>query len=220
MDPSLNAFDASELHRYRKIDSHTVENGEGASVTAQPATSEETTKVLPSGTDDKSETKKNVKKRRRVDIKSQPQSQGCDHTSNALSTSSLCGQIISRYTHYDPADCIEILDSMYDRWYAIEDQYSAKPYLERQSDVNAKMRAILVDWLIEVHQRFKLQTPTLWLCVNILDRFLERKPTTRAQLQLVGVTALLIACKFEEIITPDIQDYVYITGKYFCSGYF
>jgi G2/mitotic-specific cyclin-B, other len=73
------------------------------------------------------------------------------------------------------------------------------------------MRAILVDWLVEVHYKFKLQGSTLWLCVNILDRYLESVPTLRADLQLVGVSSLLIACKFEEIYPPEVRDCVYIT---------
>jgi len=73
------------------------------------------------------------------------------------------------------------------------------------------MRAILVDWLVEVHYKFKLQPGTLWLCINILDRFLEQMPTLRSDLQLVGVSSLLIACKFEEIYPPEVRDCVYIT---------
>jgi cyclin B len=73
------------------------------------------------------------------------------------------------------------------------------------------MRAILVDWLIEVHYKFKFQPPTLWLCINILDRYLEIAQTSRSDLQLVGVASLLIACKFEEIRPPEIRDCVYIT---------
>lgn len=73
------------------------------------------------------------------------------------------------------------------------------------------MRAILVDWLVEVHYKFKLQGSTLWLCINVLDRYLENVQTLRADLQLVGVSSLLIACKFEEIYPPEVRDCVYIT---------
>lgn len=75
------------------------------------------------------------------------------------------------------------------------------------------MRSILVDWLIEVHFKFRLQSPTLWLCINILDRFLSLKLIVRNRLQLLGVSSLLIACKFEEIFPPEIQDCVYITDR-------
>jgi G2/mitotic-specific cyclin-B, other len=80
-----------------------------------------------------------------------------------------------------------------------------------QKDINLKMRSILIDWLLEVHNKFKLQPQTLWLCVNILDRYLEKEQTVRSKLQLVGVTALLIASKYEEIYPPEVRDCVYIT---------
>lgn len=75
------------------------------------------------------------------------------------------------------------------------------------------MRSILVDWLVEVHFKFRLQPPTLWLCVNILDRYLNIKVLPRNRLQLLGVASLLISCKFEEIFPPEVQDCVYITDQ-------
>jgi hypothetical protein len=75
------------------------------------------------------------------------------------------------------------------------------------------MRSILVDWLVEVHFKFRLQNPTLWLCVNIMDRFLNSHLIQRNRLQLLGVASLLIACKFEEIFPPEVQDCVYITDR-------
>jgi len=90
---------------------------------------------------------------------------------------------------------------------------AASNYLEGQPDINAKMRAILIDWLVEVHMKYKLKTETLFLAVNIIDRFLEKKSMTRKKLQLVGVTGMLIAAKFEEIYPPEVRDFVYITDK-------
>jgi len=84
-------------------------------------------------------------------------------------------------------------------------------YMQRQYDINEKMRAILVDWIIEVHLKFKLLPETLFLAVNLMDRFLEKVQIGRHNLQLVGVTAMLIASKFEEIYSPTIKDFVYIT---------
>lgn len=111
----------------------------------------------------------------------------------------------------DPVQCLDQIDEMYHIYYELEAEFSPKPYMSRQMDINSKMRSILVDWLVEVHCKFKLQTPTLWLCVNILDRYLERVPTARAKLQLIGVTSLLIAAKYEEVHPCEVQDCVYIT---------
>ena len=95
----------------------------------------------------------------------------------------------------------------------IQPEYAAVPYMDRQPDINKKMRAILVDWLVEVHLRFKLEPLTLWLTVNILDRYLMREQVLRAKLQLVGISSLLIACKYEEIFPPAVSDCVSITDK-------
>jgi cyclin B len=76
------------------------------------------------------------------------------------------------------------------------------------------MRGVLVDWLVEVHWKFKLYPETLFLTINLLDRFLSVKPNiARNQLQLVGVTCLLIAAKYEDIYAPEIKDIVHICDK-------
>jgi G2/mitotic-specific cyclin-B, other len=75
------------------------------------------------------------------------------------------------------------------------------------------MRAILIDWLVEVHLKFKLLPETLYLTVNLIDRFLSLQQINRNKLQLVGVTCLLIACKYEEIYPPIVMDVVYITDN-------
>lgn len=86
-------------------------------------------------------------------------------------------------------------------------------YMDTQPDINARMRAILVDWLIEVHLKYRLRPETLYLAISIIDRYLTRMPVMRKRLQLVGVTAMFIASKFEEINPPEIQDFVYITDN-------
>ena len=73
------------------------------------------------------------------------------------------------------------------------------------------MRAILVDWIIEVHLKFKLLPETLFITVNLIDRYLSMINIKRNNLQLVGVTAMFIASKYEEIYAPEVKDFVYIT---------
>ena len=79
------------------------------------------------------------------------------------------------------------------------------------------MRAILVDWLVEVHLKFKLVPETLYLTVNLIDWFLEKEQVERSKLQLIGVTAMLIASKYEEIYAPEVKDLVYITDWAYSS---
>jgi len=80
-----------------------------------------------------------------------------------------------------------------------------------QTELTEKMRSILVDWLADVHLRFKLNTETLFLTVNIIDKYLSKNTVPRQKLQLLGVTAMLIACKYEEIYAPEVKDFAYIT---------
>jgi len=94
----------------------------------------------------------------------------------------------------------------------LEDQPQPQ-YMARQVDINEKMRAILVDWIIEVHLKFKLLPETLFLTISLIDRYLERVQIKRNNLQLVGVTAMLIASKYEEIYAPEVRDFVYITDN-------
>lgn len=83
-------------------------------------------------------------------------------------------------------------------------------YMDRQKDLQWKMRGILIDWLVEVHLKFRLLPETLFLAVNIIDRFLSLRVCSLPKLQLVGITALFIASKYEEVMCPSIQNFVYM----------
>lgn len=86
-------------------------------------------------------------------------------------------------------------------------------YMEAQQDINGKMRAILVDWLVEVHMKYRLRPETLFLAVNLIDRYMSLLPVLRRRLQLLGVVAMFVAAKFEEIDPPKATDFVYITDN-------
>jgi hypothetical protein len=80
----------------------------------------------------------------------------------------------------------------------MQDESQVQDYMNSQPDINVKMRSILIDWLIEVHRRFELMPETLYLTINILDRYLSMKNVSRRELQLVGIGSMLLACKYEE----------------------
>ena len=86
-------------------------------------------------------------------------------------------------------------------------------YFQIQSDINSKMRAILIDWLIDVHLKFNFRQETLYITINIIDRYLSVKRIERCNFQLLGVTALFIACKQNEISFRKLNEYVYITDN-------
>eukprot|EP00092_Neocalanus_flemingeri_P040803 GFUD01044420.1.p1 GENE.GFUD01044420.1~~GFUD01044420.1.p1 ORF type:complete len:404 (-),score=136.34 GFUD01044420.1:257-1468(-) len=94
-------------------------------------------------------------------------------------------------------------------------QYVKADYLAGQTELLPKMRAVLIDWLVGVHLQFHLLQETLYTTVAILDRFLQVEvgAVSRNKLQLVGVAAMLVAAKYEEIYAPEVKDFVYITDR-------
>jgi cyclin B len=86
-------------------------------------------------------------------------------------------------------------------------------YMNDQKEINEQMRSILVDWIIDVHHKFGFTDETLFMTVLIIDRYSTIRQISRMQLQLLGITALMISCKHEEIELPKIDDFIYITDN-------
>ncbi|ESW33253.1 hypothetical protein PHAVU_001G055400 [Phaseolus vulgaris] len=84
---------------------------------------------------------------------------------------------------------------------------------ELQKDITPSMRAILIDWLVEVSEEYKLVPDTLYLTVNLIDRFLSQSLIQKQGLQLLGVTCMLIASKYEEICAPRVEEFCFITDN-------
>ncbi|NXQ87150.1 CCNB1 protein, partial [Nyctibius grandis] len=89
-------------------------------------------------------------------------------------------------------------------------EFGRPKYLAGQ-EINGSMRAILIDWLVQVQRKFRLHQETLYMAVTIIDRFLQDNAVPKTLLQLVGVTAMLIASKYEEVVPPHIAEFVYVT---------
>jgi G2/mitotic-specific cyclin 3/4 len=88
-------------------------------------------------------------------------------------------------------------------------------YMDVQTEIQWTMRSFLMDWLVQVHNRFCLLPETLFLTVNYIDRFLSNKVVSIGKLQLVGATAILLASKYEEINCPSLQEIIYmVDGGY------
>lgn len=114
----------------------------------------------------------------------------------------------------NPLLCTCVVNEMYDWFGKVEREIHTSSYMtSNQPHINERMRCILVDWLVEVHLKFKMVPETLYLSVQIIDRHLERNQVRRSKLQLVGVAALLVASKYEEIYPPELRDLVYITDR-------
>ncbi|KAJ4466932.1 cyclin-like protein [Lentinula edodes] len=109
----------------------------------------------------------------------------------------------------DPVMVSEYVVEIFEYFKKIEVQTMPNPnYMANQKDLGWTMRGILFDWLIELQERFRLLPETLFLCMNIVDRFLSARVVSLARLQLVGVTSMFIAAKVEEIVCPSAEEFL------------
>ncbi|KAI5181226.1 G2/mitotic-specific cyclin 2 [Nematocida sp. AWRm80] len=102
-----------------------------------------------------------------------------------------------------------------------EDEYKYLPipnYMNFQEELRWGMRTVLVDWIINVHHKLNLLSETLYLAVNLIDRFLSVRLVSMGKLQLVGVSGLLVASKFQEIASPSIETFVVLTDRSFTEN--
>lgn len=83
---------------------------------------------------------------------------------------------------------------------------------EQQKDITQKMRQILLDWIIDVHDSFELKEQTLHLALSYLSDFSFKQTISKDEYQLVGITCLWIASKYEEIYPPRTKNYVEVTA--------
>lgn len=74
------------------------------------------------------------------------------------------------------------------------------------------MRCRLIGWLVEVVTQFNLKNETLFMCVNLLDRYLSVEQILKSQFQLLGISSLFIASKYEEIYPPHISKFVAVSA--------
>lgn len=105
----------------------------------------------------------------------------------------------------------EIFEHLYKRELETIPTHNYLLDLQSAYHLRPSMRAILIDWLVEVHEKFQCYPETLFLTINLMDRFLSKNKVTLSKLQLLAVTSLFIAAKFEEVNLPKLSDYAYIT---------
>lgn len=84
-------------------------------------------------------------------------------------------------------------------------------YMDFQQDIDTEKRATLINWLVEVAEEYQLQTETLFICTGIIDRFLSQMSVSTSNFQLLGVAAMFIASKYEEIYPPYLHSFVEVT---------
>jgi cyclin B len=111
----------------------------------------------------------------------------------------------------NPQLVTEYVNDIYEYLRVLEQKQCIKENFLEGKDVTGRMRSILVDWLSQVHIRFHLLPETLYMTVALIDRFLQEVSVPKEKLQLVGVTSMFVASKYEEMYAPEIGDFVYIT---------
>ena len=110
----------------------------------------------------------------------------------------------------------EYLEEIYMNLLLEESQATIKPkfgYMDTQPEINEIMRAILIDWIIDVHLRFNLRQETLFLTIWLIDTYLSFAFVPRDKLQLLGITCLLISCKSHEIYYPQNNKLIEMTDN-------
>ncbi|XP_057446774.1 cyclin-A1-4-like [Lotus japonicus] len=117
--------------------------------------------------------------------------------------------------HMDPQLCASFACDIYKHLRASEaKKRPSTDFMEKvQKDINTSMRAILIDWLVEVAEEYRLVPDTLYLTVNYIDRYLSGNAMSRQKLQLLGVASMMIASKYEEICAPQVEEFCYITDN-------
>merc|ERR1712055_658518 len=115
----------------------------------------------------------------------------------------------------NPQLCTEYAQEIYAYLRQLEKRGAVRFDFLSGCPITEKMRAVLIDWLVEVQMQFKLLQETLFLTVNTIDRFLavEGKNVYKSRLQLVGVAAMFLVSKIEEVYAPAVSDFVYITDN-------
>ncbi|XP_052015944.1 G2/mitotic-specific cyclin-B1 [Apodemus sylvaticus] len=113
----------------------------------------------------------------------------------------------------DPNLCSEYVKDIYAYLRQVEEEQSVRPKYLQGREVTGNMRAILIDWLIQVQMKFRLLQETMYMTVSIIDRFMQNSCVPKKMLQLVGVTAMFIASKYEEMYPPEIGDFAFVTNN-------
>ncbi|KAK5878576.1 hypothetical protein CesoFtcFv8_023974 [Champsocephalus esox] len=118
----------------------------------------------------------------------------------------------------NPMLCSKYVKEIYKYLRQLEVEQNVRATYLQGHEVTGNMRAILVDWLVQVSLKFRLLQETMYLTVGIIDRFLQDNPVPKKQLQLVGVTAMFLASKYEEMYPPEISDFAYVTDKAYTAA--
>ena len=215
-DVSNQSSDTKKAQADKRVKSQTVSGTIGFSASAKHIATRSTDELVKHATIP-SIVHRNVSKARDVEATIDGGSKSLQRKGtsayDAPTSTNVSGPVRDIDDTTDPLYATAYVQQMYAYYRSEEHRAVVGPYLHRQQQINANMRAILVDWLCEVHHKWEYRPETLYLAVNIVDRYIAKKGATKTTLQLVGSCALLIASKYEEIFPVPVFDLVYV-----CDG--
>ncbi|XP_036596107.1 G2/mitotic-specific cyclin-B3 [Trichosurus vulpecula] len=143
-------------------------------------------------------------------VKKEPSVEGASAAGQPEPSEQMSGMENIEKVEEDPYTNTEYAKEIFKYMRKREEIFPISNYMVKQHDISKDMRAILVDWMVEVQENFELTHETLYLAVKLVDHYLMQMVCLRDKLQLIGSTAILIASKFEERCPPCIDDFLYI----------
>lgn len=143
-------------------------------------------------------------------LNAHPDSQGVSHGIDVNQEEDNSGDDFDNENISDPFNVPHYARDIFEYYRTRENQFKVGDYLLRQPSLSRNMRAILIDWMVEIQENFELNHETLYQAVKITDLYLDRETVSKENLQLIGSTALFIACKFDERCPPCCDDFLYI----------
>lgn len=100
-----------------------------------------------------------------------------------------------------------------------QSQSHPTPYLfDRQTNITPRMRATVIDWIIDVHKKLKMHEETLFMAVHLMDSYLTECDLDKSCYQRLACASLMLAAKSEERSVPLMEDFVYLAGKSFAAS--
>lgn len=115
----------------------------------------------------------------------------------------------------EPDYSIEIFDYLRE----LEQKYSVDPtFIEQiQADLTWDDRKDLIAYVVKLQHKFRSTLETLYLTVNIIDRFLSKVEVSVSKLELIAITCFFIAAKYEEVYPPTMRHLIKISSNQFTS---
>ncbi|KAK7505745.1 hypothetical protein BaRGS_00003016, partial [Batillaria attramentaria] len=155
----------------------------------------------------------------------QENQENCEYDDNIIRSAALQGRSHFRFSNHfqhpptQSRSCPLPLMSWADGkevWEAMLEKEAKYPhthhYIFKHPQLQARMRPVLFEWMMEVSEVYRLHRETLYLAMDFIDRYLQAVcDMPKTSLQLLGVTALFVASKFEEIYPPKVTDFAYVT---------